>query len=332
MDKDNSILVCYGTRPEYIKVKGFLKYRKELNLKLLYVAQHENLINGEFDYKISINEGNNRLDSIISSVLIHMDDIMDGVTHVMVQGDTATAFAVALAALNRNKKIIHLEAGLRTYDKNNPYPEESYRQMISRIADIHFCPTEGNKMDLVSEKSGGEIFVVGNTGLDGLFGTKTRSYNKVLVTIHRRENHEIAEKWFKEIENLAATNTEYEFIIPIHPNPNIKKHSDIFKRVKIVDPMSHKDIIDYMKDCKVIITDSGGIQEEGSFLGKRVIVCRKTTERPEAIGKGSYLCKSPELLKQIFNNAIKNYSDIYECPYGDGKSSERIIKILEKCL
>ena len=327
------ILFCYGTRPEYIKIKKLIElYNKPY--KILFVSQHENLVLGEYDYKININNQlNNRLDDIVSSVFLNFKpEYLNGVTHMLVQGDTATAFSLSLLGFHNNIKIIHLEAGLRTYDKHNPYPEETYRQLISRISDINFCPTTNNLTNLLNEKTESKNFVVGNTVLDNLTKEGTENGNTVIVTLHRRENHPIIHKWFHEINELAKENSDIKFVLPIHPNPNVSKHRDILTHVNVINSMGHDDFINELKKCKIIISDSGGIQEEASFLNKKVIVCRQTTERTESLNKTSFLCNNPIYLKEMFYNIIKYENTNYECPFGDGKSSEKIIEILGEIL
>lgn len=325
------ILICYGTRPEYIKIKNFIDCHSNINFQFLFVKQHQNLVIGNYDYSLDIFEQDNRLDSIFSSVMSNqISNILNNkFDYVLVQGDTATAVSIALSCYHRKIKIIHLESGLRTYDKDNPYPEEIYRQIISKIADIHLCPTDNNLNNLLSEKIEGKKFVVGNTVLDNLNGVSTSYENKVLVTLHRRENHEMIKEWFELIDELAKENTEFEFLLPIHPNPNVKKYSSLLKNVRVVDPLPHDELIDYLSKCKLCITDSGGLQEEGSFLNKKVIVCRKVTERTESIGTHSFICEKPSDLKELFYKIKNDYIISNECPYGDGKSTEKIIKILE---
>jgi UDP-N-acetylglucosamine 2-epimerase (non-hydrolysing) len=257
----------------------------------------------------------------------------DDFDYVLVQGDTASAFACAIAGFNRKIKIIHLESGLRTYDQLNPYPEESYRQMISRISDINFCPTELSKENLINEKVSGINYVVGNTVLDNLLNYKEKTYygNDVLVTLHRRENHEIMDKWFESLNKVCEENQDLNFILPIHPNPNVQKYKGLLnKKIKVVDPMSHNELIETLIGCKFVITDSGGIQEESSFLNKKSIVCRKTTERPEGITTGHLLlCENPKDLPTFVYNLNKNFYINNECPYGDGNSSIKILNILK---
>jgi UDP-N-acetylglucosamine 2-epimerase (non-hydrolysing) len=324
------ILLCFGTRPEWLKIKPLIK--KLTNYKLLFTGQHIDLLNNlKVDYRIQINNNSNRLDQIIADCLLQFPN--EGYDSVLVQGDTASAFACALAAFNRNKKIYYLEAGLRSYNLEHPYPEEAYRQMISRLSDINFCPTSLSKQNLNNEKVNGECYVVGNTILDNLVEYKNicKYKDKILITLHRRENHFWINEWFIKIDNLAKKYSHLEFVLPIHPNPNVIKHRDLLKNVKVVEPLPYDQLIELLIDCKLIITDSGGLQEEGSFFNKKVIVCRKTTERPEGINTGHlHLCPSPDNLENIFDNLIARYSINSECPYGDGYSSERVAKIINE--
>ena len=187
-------------------------------------------------------------------------------------------------------------------------------------------------MNLLNEKTESQNFVVGNTVLDNLNKEGIEDTNTVIITLHRRENHPIIHEWFNEINKLAIENPSIEFILPIHPNPNVIRHKNILTHVNVINPIDHDDFIIKLKKCKIIISDSGGIQEEASFLNKKVIVCRQTTERPESLDKTSYLCKEPNHLKQMFYDVLKKYGSDYECPFGDGKSSEKIINLLKKIL
>ena len=324
------ILLCFGTRPEWLKIKPLIKELDEY--KLLFTGQHPDLLNNvKVDYSIKILDSNNRLDQLISDCLLQFPE--GNFDSVLVQGDTASAFACAVAAFNRKIKILYLEAGLRSYDLNHPYPEEGYRQMIARISDINLCPTELSKKNLINEKVSGTCHVVGNTVLDNLlpYKEKCEYTNKVLVTLHRRENHHLINQWFSEVNKLAKNNPNLEFILPIHPNPNVKKYKHIFTDVTVIEPLPHSELLDILVKCKLVISDSGGLQEEGSFFNKKVIVCRKTTERPEAIETGHlHMCLTPDKLENKFNELVKNYTINADCPYGDGKSSLKIIKKLNE--
>jgi UDP-N-acetylglucosamine 2-epimerase (non-hydrolysing) len=324
------ILICFGTRPEWLKVKPLIDLMDSNEYKLLFTGQHEDLLKDtKVDYRINITDSSNRLDSIVSDCMLQFPE--GDFRGVLVQGDTASAFGCALAAFNRCIKIYYLEAGLRSYNLQHPYPEEAYRQMISRISDVNFAPTERSSDNLEDEKVSGFTHIVGNTVLDNLVGFGDSTYeNFVLVTLHRRENHNLMDEWFTQINNLAKENPNLEFILPIHPNPNVQKWKHLLTDVTVVEPMSHLDMILHIKKCKLIISDSGGIQEEATFFNKKVIVCRHTTERPEGIYTGHlHLCGNPNKLGELFGKLVENSYICEPCPYGDGKAAEKIKKILD---
>ena len=325
------ILICYGTRPEFIKIQPLItEIKGNVSYKLLFTGQHTDIANFQYDYKLNVRPLQNRLDSIFSSCLDLDESIFFGIESVMVMGDTASAAAMAIAAFNRGLKILHLEAGLRTYDMNNPYPEEGYRQLISRLADVHFCPTKENKLNLEKEKAGGSKHVVGNTVLDNLSALKTSHSDEVIVTMHRRENHPLIADWFKELSKLALENSNLRFTIPLHPNPNVSKYKDYLIGLNIIEPLPYEEMKVKISNCRFIISDSGGLQEEASFLKKKIIVCRKTTERPESLGETSFLCSSPQELQKIFNRVNSDFTVkyTYNCPFGDGNASSKIANIL----
>jgi UDP-N-acetylglucosamine 2-epimerase len=325
------ILITYGTRPEYIKVKPLIDEMKQRFIahKVLFTGQHKDIApkDADFIWEMIMDAEENRLNSVIKNCLSIPEYVFDGVTHILVQGDTTSVVGLALSAMNRQIKIIHLEAGLRTYDRLNPYPEENNRRMVSSIADIHFCPTEQSKINLAKENIGKDVFVVGNTVLDNLLDYKEscKYEDKVLVTMHRRENHKDMGRWFKEINELARENPHIDFIIPLHPNPKVQKHHKLLSNLIIVDPLPHDKLINLLTKCKLVITDSGGLQEECSFFNKRCLVCRETTERPEALEHSSVLVKDYTLLKRKFYNYITNYEIVDgNCPFGDGRASKYI--------
>jgi len=330
MKMKSKILICFGTRPEWLKVKSLVELLDKSQYSLLFTGQHPDLLkNIDVDFKINMSQSSNRLDQIISDCMLQFP--IGDFNSVLVQGDTGSAFGCALAAYNRKLKIYYLEAGLRSYNLDHPYPEEAYRQMISRISDVNFCPTELSKQNLLDEKVNGKCYVVGNTVLDNLINYKSKSKytNKILVTMHRRENHHWMNQWFIEINRLARENPYLEFILPIHPNPNVQKHKHLLNDVTVINPLTHPELLDILTKCRLVISDSGGLQEEGSFFNKKVIVCRTTTERPEAIETGHlHICKNPNELKEIFGELIDNYYINNKCPYGDGKSSIKIKNIL----
>ena len=335
------ILLTFGTRPEYIKIKPVIDIfnREGFNYRTLFTGQHKDLLKGIIaTYQIEIVDNNkNRLDNIIKSTMNIFDEISEEITHVLVQGDTTSAFAVALSAFHHKIKVIHLEAGLRTYDKENPYPEEINRRLISQIADIHLCPTELNKENLLQEKIGGDIYVVGNTAIDNLLSWKDKSEygsNNILITMHRRENHHWMDKWFIEINKLASKYDYLNFIMPLHPNPNVQKNKGFLtaKNIKIIDPLPHNKLLDILVKVRLVITDSGGIQEECSFFNKICLTCRKVTERPEAVSLSSFMVKHPSELSAIFDKYVSNYIIDVKCPFGDGHSAEKIYNILKKII
>ena len=308
----------------------------KVNYKTLFTGQHKDISESEFDYSIDmVDLSENRLNSIIKNCLSIPIEYFDGVDYVIVQGDTSTALGISITAFHMGIKIIHLEAGLRTFDLKNPYPEEANRLLISKIANYHFCPTENNKLNLLNENiPNDKIFVVGNTSLDNLVEHKLKcNYdNKILITLHRRENQKDIEAWFKSINSISEKFLDYEFILPIHPNPNIQKYKGILKNVEVVDPLNHESLLNILTKCKLVITDSGGIQEECSYFNKKCIVCRKKTERIESLGTNSFLCESPDLLENIFNVHIKDYKINYDSPYGNGESSKMIVNIIKKII
>ncbi len=332
MSKDYPILICFGTRPEWLKVKALMELLPKSHYKTLFTGQHEDLLKDvNVDFKVNIKDSfrHTRLDSIMIGCMEYFPHY--NFSGVLVQGDTASAFACAIAAYHRGLPIYYLEAGLRSYDLENPYPEEGYRQMIARLADINFAPTQLSAENLNAERVKGDIHIVGNTVLDNLTKYGIGTYgDTILVTLHRRENHHWMDEWFKVINQLAIDYPQYKFILPIHPNPNVQKHRDLLNNVIVIDPMTHDEMIKLLKDCKLVISDSGGLQEEGTFFNKKVIVCRKTTERPEAIKTGHlHMCEEPEKLTKLFGELEKNSYICEPCPYGDGNASEKIYKILK---
>lgn len=322
------ILICFGTRPEWLKVKPFVEQLD--NVKLLFTGQHADLLKDiKVDYRINIGNETNRLDQIISDCLMQFPE---GDFDVMVHGDTVSALACALAAFSRKKKIIHIEAGLRSHNLTQPYPEEGYRQMISRIADINFAPTLISAQNLEREQVIGDIHIVGNSVLDNLTDYKDSCEytDKVLVTLHRWENHHWMDKWFTELNEVAKKYSNIEFTIPLHHNPAVRKHKDLLTNVNIVPALPHNEMLELMSKCKFIITDSGGLQEEGTFLNKKIIVCRDVTERPEGLNTGHLtLCKDPKELMGLVDAINRDYIIKEDCPYGDGNTATKVKEILD---
>lgn len=327
------ILVAYGTRPEYIKLEPLLyqfKVQAVQNI-VMFIGQHMDIVRNDADIYVEVNSYQNRLDSIITSVL-NKDYIFDDVGQVLVQGDTTSALAVAIAAFDRKIPVIHLEAGLRTFDIDSPYPEEFNRCAIDKIASLHFCATLGNRNNLINEGIDPySIFITGNTALDNLTAINPTYDNIVFCTMHRRENHEILNEWFTAISALSDKFTDFLFVLPLHPNPDVKKNKKYLSHtIKVCDPLSHLDAINYIKRSKFIITDSGGVQEEASFFKKRAFICRGITERTECLGINSILCKTPNDLYEKFIDNIDNFEIDGFCPYGDGNASKKITEIIAR--
>ena len=330
------ILLTFGTRPEWIKIKPLIDiFRKnKYPYKVLFTGQHTTLLPAEahieVDISIDITNGRNRLDAIVKSLMDQSIIWIDKPDYVLVQGDTTSAFSLALSAFHRRIPVIHLEAGLRTYDLNNPYPEEFNRQAISRLASVHFCPTDVSANNLHKEGIEKNVFITGNTVLDNLTEITPVSSNIVPITMHRRENHEIMELWFRQFEEIANAHPDLDFIFPMHPNPKVQQHKSILNKVKTIQPLDYSEFIDLLSKSRLIISDSGGIQEESSFFRKRMIVCRKTTERVEGLGVFFELCGDPKNIFDMFETFLKKpkIDDTMDCPFGDGKSAEKIFKIL----
>ena len=329
------MLVTFGTRPEYIKVLPVINELKKRSLpyKTFFTGQHTDLLSDidPPDYQIPISTGGNRLDSIVQSIL-NREEIFENIRTVLVQGDTTSAFATALAAFHRKLSIYHLEAGLRTYDKNSPYPEEFNRRAISALADVHFAPTQTAADRLENEGYTNNVFVVGNTVLDNISHIETTLEDRVIITLHRREKHHELKEWFEALNNLAKNNPQLDFVFPIHPNPNVQKYRPLLSGVRVVEPLAHTEFIESLASCKYIITDSGGIQEEAAFLKKPCVVCREFTERGEGLGTFSVLCPTPKELELCSNWALSANILDEKCPYGDGNSASYICDIHENII
>lgn len=338
------IYILYGTRPEWLKLKPIIHQFETngINHRVFYVEQHEkkmfnnvNKYHGVIPIEQPTTAVDNRLNNIISSILQSASIKGASVKNLdafMVQGDTATAFAGTLTAFNHQIPVIHVEAGLRTYDLSSPYPEEGYRQMISKLAHIHFCPTVEALQNLHNENIFDNCFVVGNTALDNLSGYQT-SYNKeIICTFHRRESN--IKEYFTELNKVAKMLKVNGFTVtlPIHASPSVKVYKNILTEVNVIDPLEHSQFAQKLAECAFVITDSGGIQEEASFFGKNILVCREHTERQEILGKFSKLVSPEELQHEVIQLIVADkYKEKikYKCPYGDGTSSTKISCILK---
>jgi UDP-N-acetylglucosamine 2-epimerase (non-hydrolysing) len=344
MEKRLSII--FGTRPEYLKIKSLvdnLKNTSSIKFYLIQVFQHEELVIDEKDENFYIGvqlntiKLNNRLTELAVNIPLALEDILKKSNTVLIQGDTATAFFSALSAFHKKIHIIHLEAGLRTYDLQNPFPEEAYRSMLSRITNVHLCPDINSENNLRNENISSNIHVVGNTILDlvNSYNLTSTIRNKVIITIHRRENWDKIESVLESVINLARIYKELEFFWILHSNPSIR---EIVKNViidlpniRIVSQKTHRELADYLAECYCVITDSGGIQEEAAFLGKTCFVFRNKTERVSIPYPYIIMCPTVEILEHTFKNT--NIILLPSCKvYGDGYSSDKIIKIMENSL
>jgi UDP-N-acetylglucosamine 2-epimerase (non-hydrolysing) len=333
--------IIFGTRPEYLKMKQIIsqfKLQKIYDFKVIYITQHEN-INEDIDdltIKLIINQStnsSNRLSDIGSEILTKLPSLIYSCSHIIVQGDTATAFYSALTGFQLNKKIIHIEAGLRTYDISKPFPEECYRQMISRISSIHFTPHDDSSNILINEKVFGNIFNVGNTILDLInsYNLTCSMDNIVLITFHRRENWDKIDDLLLGLKKLMIKTPNLKYIWYLHMNPELqKKVKESISNIPSIilkEPCCHIEFTQQMAKTNFIITDSGGIQEEASFLGKHCIVLRKSTERTHIPDKYITIMEDYTLLDNVYNNIPKEPLPVCNV-YGYGDSSSKIINYL----
>lgn len=293
------ISIFYGTRPEYIKLLPVYEELKGSKVELVQIAQHTTLLEGaQYDRKITLSSGPNRLSSIVGSILM-TDVFRPDTSLVVVQGDTASAYGVALAAYHAEIPIAHVEAGLRTY-RAVPFPEEFYRRSISLMASLHFAPTELDYKNLKSEKVQGRIKITGNTVADTLPELPIEYGPEILITLHRRETNQ--EKLALFLDDYFF-GTEYKPIIIEHPGHLLPP-----LRMQKSPPMAREEIIKFLARCHCVISDSGGLQEEAAFYKKKTIVCREATERPS-----------------IYTTFHLDFSTIEApYPYGDGLASVRI--------
>jgi len=338
--------IVFGTRPEYLKVKPlFSAFQREAILfYIIQVNQHVDLLIEErnepnFIYlSLPDDTSTSRLNMLASTIPKLVESTLKKCSSIIVQGDTATVFFTGVSAFHLKLPIYHLEAGLRTYDLNNPYPEEAYRSMLSRIATYHLCPDSEAKTALSRENVTKEIHVVGNTILD-----LVRSYNftpqigtTVLITVHRRENWDSMEQIVKSIAELAKQRPDLQFKWIQHMNPCLQKIvTETFTSegwpdsIQVSAALDHKELCKIITESYCIITDSGGIQEEASFLGKTCFVLRKKTERSSIPAEYIHLIqRSEDLLTEFQKKTIVLLSSCKV--YGDGFATDRIIDLLKE--
>lgn len=360
----NKVLVVFGTRPEAIKMCPLvleLKSRPNIETLVCVTGQHKEMLNQVLntfnilpDYDLSIMKNNQTLFDVTKAVLERIKDVLEieKPQIVLVHGDTSTAFASALACFYLHIPVGHVEAGLRTHDIYSPFPEEFNRQAISIVASLNFAPTESAFRNLVSEgKNEKSIFITGNTAIDALNFTVSKNYHHeifnwlgdnrlILITAHRRENlGEPLIQMFKAIKRVLDEHSDLRAIYPIHLNPQVRKAAyEVFgsnDRIRIIEPLDVIDFHNFMAKAFLILTDSGGIQEEAPSLGKPVLVMRNTTERPEGIEAGTLKLVGTyeEPIYQSFKELIMNETSYKKMayannPYGDGRASVRITNIL----
>jgi UDP-N-acetylglucosamine 2-epimerase (non-hydrolysing) len=362
------ILIVFGTRPEAIKMCPLLielKKRSCFNTLLCVTGQHREMLDSVLqafevvpDYDLSIMKPQQSLFDITTGVLGKIKAVLEEVSPdlCLVHGDTTTTFVTALACFYKQIPVGHVEAGLRTYNLNNPYPEEFNRQAVSLVAKYHFAPTNQAKENLLKEgKKSESIIVTGNTGIDALKYTVCPDYTHeylgwangsklILITAHRRENlGESMKNMFRAIKRVLDEHDGVKAIYPIHLNPTVRKTAaevlGNYERIKLVEPLDVIDFHNIMAHSYLILTDSGGIQEEAPSLGKPVLVMRDTTERPEGIEAGTL-----KLVGTDEDAIYKAFKDLLENPiaydkmatasnlYGDGRACERIANILQENL
>ncbi|KRK65173.1 UDP-N-acetylglucosamine 2-epimerase [Companilactobacillus tucceti DSM 20183] len=357
------VMTVFGTRPEAIKMAPLVLKLKQNSDRFetvtVVTAQHREMLDSVLeifkikpDYDLNIMKERQTLSGITGLVLKELDNIIEKEKPdiVLVHGDTTTTFSAALSAFYHQTSIGHVEAGLRTWNKYSPWPEEMNRQMTDDLSDLYFAPTDQSKANLIKENHNeSNIFVTGNTAIDALSSTVHQDYhhdildiidpNKkmILVTMHRRENQgEPMKQVFNAMKKVVEKHDDIELIYPVHLNPVVQKTAkeilgDV-DRVHLIDPLDVVDFHNLASKSYFIMTDSGGVQEEAPSLGKPVLVLRDTTERPEGVQAGTLKLVGTDssVVEKEMNNLLDN-SDEYQRmanaknPYGDGKASERIL-------
>ncbi|MFW5787632.1 MAG: non-hydrolyzing UDP-N-acetylglucosamine 2-epimerase [Halanaerobiales bacterium] len=358
------IMTIFGTRPEAIKMATVvreLKNTEEIEPLVVVTAQHREMLDQVLslfsikpDYDLDIMQKEQTLADITCRVLQGLQDIYEkeNPDMILVHGDTSTTFVGALASFYNHIKVGHVEAGLRTYNKYSPFPEEMNRHLTGVLADLHFAPTEKAARNLKNENIlEDKIFITGNTVIDALLKTVDENYQfkldelkkinfadkkVILLTAHRRENlGKPMQNIFAAVRQLIKEDKDLEVIFPVHLNPKVRRLADSFlkdiERIHLIEPLDYKPFANLMSSVDLVLTDSGGIQEEAPALGKPVLVLRDTTERPEAVKAGTVKKvgtdreKIYNLTKTLLNND-QEYNKMAQAvnPYGDGKASQRI--------
>ena len=361
MQKKIKVLTVFGTRPEAIKMAPLVKElekRDEIESLVCVTAQHRQMLDQVLDtfeikpdYDLNIMKQGQTLTDITTKALQSLDEVIkkEKPSIVLVHGDTTTTLSASLASFYNQVAVGHVEAGLRTYDKYSPFPEEVNRQVTSIIADMHFAPTVVSKNNLINEgKNPSNIYVTGNTAIDALKTTIKKDYyhpifdkigsdRMVLLTAHRRENlGNPMKNMFKAIKRITEEFDDVQVVYPIHLNPLVRNIADEVlgdnKKVHLIEPLEVLDFHNFLNKSYIIMTDSGGIQEESPSLGKPVLVLRDTTERPEGVKAGTLKLAGTdeeriyELTKELLvdENEYKKMSKASN-PYGDGFASKYIV-------
>ncbi len=359
--KKIKVMTIFGTRPEAIKMAPLVKElesREEIESIVCVTAQHRQMLDQVLDtfeivpdYDLNIMKRGQTLVDITTRALQSLDEVISNVKPdiVLVHGDTTTTLSGSLAAFYNKVLVGHVEAGLRTYDKYSPYPEEINRQVTGVIADMHFAPTEVSKNNLIKEgKKADDIYITGNTAIDALNTTVNKDYSNdlfeiigsdriIMLTAHRRENlGEPMKNMFRAIKRITEEFDDVQVVYPIHLNPLVREAADEIlgntKKVHIIEPLEVFDFHNFLNKSYIIMTDSGGIQEEAPSLGKPVLVLRDTTERPEGVVAGTLKLAGTDeetiynLTKKLLtdSNAYEEMSKASN-PYGDGKASKYIV-------
>lgn len=355
------VMTIFGTRPEAIKMAPLVKElenRKEIKSIVCVTAQHREMLDQVLevfdikpDYDLNIMKKGQSLSEITLRVLMGLEEVIqkEKPNIILVHGDTTTTFAGALAAFYNNVDIGHIEAGLRTWNKYSPFPEEMNRQMVDRMSDMYFAPTEVSKNNLLEENIDiNKIYVTGNTAIDAMKTTVNNNYYNelfdwvgddrlILLTAHRRENlGEPMRNIFKAVKRIVEEHSNIKVIYPIHLNPKVREvANEVFEgidRIKLIEPLEVFDFHNFINKSYLILTDSGGIQEEAPSLGKPVLVLRDTTERPEGVEAGTLKLVGTDE-ETIYNetNKLLNSEEEYDKmsrasnPYGDGFASRYIV-------
>ncbi len=341
--KENvKIAICFGTRPEIIKLSLLSeKLTNKYEVLNVFTGQHHSLYE---DVKRLIPIIHQRIPLLeYENLNLLYADLIKGLYDyfnkekpnlIIVQGDTASSYCGAFCAFMMGIKIGHVEAGLRTNDMFSPYPEEFNRQMIGKIADYNWCPSQSAAENLKREGANGKIIFTGNTIVDFIHKmcdiSKIIYKNEIVVTLHRRENKELFSNMLEQINREAITHPSLNFVFPVHPNPNIRKQLNILTapNVLVREPMRYEDFLLLLLRCKGIITDSGGIQEEALCLRKKTLICRNNTERKEGVNIGITRLVGNEI-EENFEWLLTPFEKEFDNPYGDGDACTKIINSIK---